>query len=56
MDLINLPKVELHIHLDCTLSYDVVRKLDSKITYKKFLLFFIGSNCNSLKDYIICAD
>ena len=56
MDLINLPKVELHIHLDCSLSYDVVRKLDSKITYKKFLKDFIGSNCNSLKDYINCAD
>ena len=23
-----LPKVELHLHLDCCLSYDVVRRLD----------------------------
>ena len=56
MDLINFPKVELHIHLDCSLSYDVVKKLDSTITYKNYLEKFRGISCECLKDYIKCAD
>ena len=24
----NLPKIELHLHIDCSLSYDVVKKID----------------------------
>jgi adenosine deaminase len=31
MDLSQLPKVELHLHLDCSLSYDVVQQLDPAI-------------------------
>ena len=35
-----LPKIELHLHLDCSLSFDVVKQIDSNITlkdYKKLL-------------------
>lgn len=28
----SLPKVELHLHLDCSLSYEVVKKIDPFIT------------------------
>jgi hypothetical protein len=28
MNLRTLPKIELHLHLDCCLSYDVVRRRD----------------------------
>jgi adenosine deaminase len=49
-------KVELHIHLDCSLSYDVVKKISPKITNHQFNNEFIGSTCSCLKDYIKCAD
>ena len=49
-------KVELHIHLDCSLSYDVVKKINPEITNHQFNNEFIGSTCSCLKDYIKCAD
>ncbi|MAU63757.1 MAG: adenosine deaminase [Flavobacteriaceae bacterium] len=49
-------KVELHVHLDCSLSYDVVKKINPKITRSRYINEFIGSRCNSLNDYIKCAD
>ena len=33
-----MPKVELHTHLDCCLSFDVVSKLRTSITKNTFLL------------------
>ena len=30
-----LPKIELHLHLDCSLSFDVVKQIDSNITHKR---------------------
>ena len=35
-DLKNLPKVELHLHLDCCLSFDVVKKINPKIDIQTF--------------------
>ena len=49
-------KVELHIHLDCSLSFDVAKKINPNITNHQFIDQFIGIKCNSLKDYIKCAD
>ena len=31
MNLHTLPKIELHLHLDCCLSYEVVRRLDPDV-------------------------
>ena len=56
MNFIEIPKVELHIHLDCSLSFDVVKKINQNITKPQFIDQFIGTKCNSLKDYIKCAD
>jgi len=56
MNFIEIPKVELHIHLDCSLSFDVVKKINPNITKPQFIDQFIGTKCNSLKDYIKCAD
>ena len=56
MNFIETPKVELHIHLDCSLSFDVVKKINPNITKPQFIDQFIGIKCNSLKDYIKCAD
>ena len=49
-------KVELHIHLDCSLSYDVVKKINPKITKDQYTNEFIGTKCSCLTDYIKCAD
>ena len=38
-DLRNLPKVELHLHLDCCLSFDVVKKINPKIDIQTCLLY-----------------
>ena len=53
----NLPKIELHLHLDCSLSYDVVKKIDYKVDLKQYKNSFqAGQSCSSLKDYLKCAD
>ena len=53
----DIPKIELHLHLDCSLSYDVVKKIDSKVDLKQYKTSFqAGQSCSSLKDYLKCAD
>ena len=48
-----LPKVELHQHLDCSLSYEVVKKIKPQISYKQYQESFIApTKCNNLADYI----
>lgn len=57
MDFQHLPKVELHVHLDCSLSYSVVHQLDSSITEDEYRRAFIApTRCNDLADYIQRAD
>ena len=52
-----LPKIELHIHLDCSLSYNVVKKLRPETTIQEYNQNFkAGESCSSLKHYIKCAD
>ena len=36
MDFSALPKVELHLHLDCSLSYAAVSALDSSVTLETY--------------------
>ncbi len=51
-----LPKVELHVHLDCSLSYDVVKQLIPAISRSEYEEKFIApENCGSLVEYIKCA-
>lgn len=51
-----LPKVELHIHLDCSLSFDVVALLIPGISIEEYRNKFTApKNCCSLYDYIECA-
>lgn len=53
MNIQSLPKVELHVHLDCSLSYEVVQKINPDITYERFLKNFTApSNCPDLSTYI----
>lgn len=48
-----LPKVELHLHLDCSLSYEVVHELDPSISKEEFEKEFkVPFDCRSLVEYI----
>ncbi len=48
-----LPKVELHLHLDCSLSYEVVHELDASISKEEFEKEFkVPFDCRSLVEYI----
>lgn len=56
-DIAALPKVELHLHLDCSLSYEVVHRLDPAITPEAYRQQFIApAVCTNLADYISRAD
>jgi len=48
-----LPKVELHLHLDCSLSYDVVKKIDPSVTEEIYRDDFIApAKCLDLVDFL----
>lgn len=54
--LTDLPKIELHLHLDCSLSFEVVQKLRPGTTKEDYKRDFIApENCASLKEYLKCA-
>ena len=56
-DISTYPKVELHLHLDCSLSYEVVHQLDATITPEAYRRQFIApAVCTNLADYISRAD
>jgi len=51
-----LPKVELHVHLDCCLSYDVVSLLRPSISYSEFRERFVAPpRCTNLADFLTRA-
>lgn len=55
MDWRKLPKVELHLHLDCSLSYEVVSQIDPSITLDEYRTNFIAPDKCDLEDYLACA-
>jgi adenosine deaminase len=56
VDIGSLPKVELHQHLDCSLSYEVVQQLNPGITLAEYKRDFIApAKCTDLADYITRA-
>lgn len=53
MDYQALPKIELHLHLDCSLSYEVVKQLDPSISLTAYQEAFIAPpKCTDLADFI----
>lgn len=53
MDYDKLPKIELHLHLDCSLSYEVVKQLKPSVTLEEYKESFIAPpKCTDLADYI----
>jgi len=53
MDWTKLPKVELHLHLDCSLSYEVVSQIDPSITREAYRADFIApAKCLNLAEVL----
>lgn len=53
MNFRDLPKIELHLHLDCSMSFDVVKKIRPEITKKQYNEEFIAPDkCINLADYL----
>lgn len=51
-----LPKIELHLHLDCSLSYKVVQQIDPSISFEEYRESFIAPpKCTDLNDYLTRA-
>lgn len=56
MDIAALPKIELHLHLDCSLSYKVVRQIDPSISIEDYTANFVGPpKCTDLADFLTRA-
>jgi adenosine deaminase len=50
------PKVELHLHLDCSLSYGVVRKINPSLSEEAYRRDFIApARCTNLADFLTRA-
>jgi adenosine deaminase len=53
VDIAAWPKIELHLHLDCSLSYQEVHQIDPSITEEVYRRDFIApARCTNLADYI----
>jgi adenosine deaminase len=53
MDLRSLPKIELHLHLDCSLSFQAVSKLAPSVTREEYQREYIApARCASLADFL----
>jgi adenosine deaminase len=51
-----IPKIELHLHLDCSLSFKVAAWLDRSLTRQEFDVEFIAPRqCTSLADFLTRA-
>ncbi len=52
----SLPKTELHLHLDCSLSYEVVSRIAPSITRDAYTRDFVcPAKCTSLADFLTRA-
>jgi len=52
----DLPKVELHLHLDTSLSFEVVKKLSPYVTENEYKERFIApKKCIDLADFLECT-
>jgi adenosine deaminase len=57
VDFKNLPKVELHLHLDCSLSFDVVSRLAPEVSLSRYRETFLAPpKCTDLADFLARAD
>ncbi len=53
MELRSLPKIELHLHLDCSLSYAAVARLAPHVTREEYERDYVApSRCANLADFL----
>jgi len=53
MDLRSVPKIELHLHLDCSLSYEAVSHLAPSVTRQEYETDYIApAKCTNLADFL----
>lgn len=56
MNIATLPKIELHLHLDCSLSYGVVSRLAPGTSYEEYRRTFVAPpKCHDLAAFIAHA-
>ncbi len=56
MDMKRLPKVELHLHLDCSLSYRAVARLAPSVSREEYLRDYVApARCTNLADFLARA-
>lgn len=56
MNLHIYPKVELHLHLDCSLSYTIVHRIDPSVSHDMYLRDFVApTKCTNLADFLTRA-
>ena len=56
MDLRTLPKIELHLHLDCSLSYQAVSALAPSVTHEEYQRDYVApGRCANLADFLLRA-
>lgn len=57
MNISQLPKVELHIHLDCSISYPVARRIVSGLSEETWRRRLVApAQCQDLSDYLTRAE
>lgn len=53
----SLPKIELHVHLDCSISFDLACQLQPTLTLNQFRKEFIApAKCSDLSHFLTFAD
>lgn len=53
MDSQRLPKIELHLHLDCSLSYKAVSRLAPSVSQEEYLRDYVApARCTNLADFL----
>ncbi|GCE11867.1 adenosine deaminase [Tengunoibacter tsumagoiensis] len=56
MNFQTFPKIELHLHLDCSLSYQAIHQLDPSVTEEIYQRDFVApGKCTNLVDYLTRA-
>ena len=57
MRFLDMPKVELHTHIDCSLSHETVARLGVDLTPEEYRQNFVApERCKDLTEYLACID
>ena len=57
MRFLDMPKVELHTHIDCSLSHKTVARLGVDLTPEEYRQNFVApERCKDLTEYLACID